>query len=298
MHIFISHSGPSSLAVAEALRDWLPKVLQSARPWLSSTDIDSGARWSPEIDEQLRKCTAGILCVTPDNVDAPWILFEAGALSKTVAKPLVCPYLIGLEPTDLHAPLALFQARRATREDTLALVTTINASLGEQALSQPTLQETFDVWWPKLAHALENVFTKDGATDTTERRSTRDLIEEVLELIRAQERRYAEEGSVSAAVRALERSVRRSTSGLRFGSMTLPAVGQLSRDAPRLSRGPQLLNRSIMLRPHGSRPVGGMVTYSADELRAMGLEDVADALGGNDLAVSSDPGAEGEPEAK
>ena len=55
---------------------------------------------------RLAAAKAGIICVTPSNLEAPWILFEAGALSKTLENTFVCPLLIGLEPADVSGPLA------------------------------------------------------------------------------------------------------------------------------------------------------------------------------------------------
>lgn len=93
MKVFLSWSGHKSHQVALVLRDWLPSVIQSLTPYVSSEDIDKGARWSTDIAKELEDSTFGILCVTKDNLEAPWLLFEAGALSKMmrVSKKYLAP---------------------------------------------------------------------------------------------------------------------------------------------------------------------------------------------------------------
>ena len=91
MEIFISWSGPRSKAIAKALNDWMPKVIQGVKPWMSP-DIPSGARWQAEIADRLDKNMVGVVCLTPENLNAPWLLFEAGALSKHVSDSRVCTY--------------------------------------------------------------------------------------------------------------------------------------------------------------------------------------------------------------
>ena len=62
--VFISWSGDTSLKVAQLLRDWLPYVINAIEPYVSSEDIDKGARWSTDIAKELEDSTFGILCVT------------------------------------------------------------------------------------------------------------------------------------------------------------------------------------------------------------------------------------------
>jgi hypothetical protein len=129
MEVFISWSGEQSKSFAEALRNWLPKIINAVKPWLSSADIDKGARWSADVAAKLEASKIGVTCLTPSNMHSDWILFEAGALSKTIVNTHVCPVLIGLEPSDLHGPLAQFQATRANRDEIKNLLVTINAAL-------------------------------------------------------------------------------------------------------------------------------------------------------------------------
>lgn len=186
MEVFISWSGERSKSVAEALRSWLPKIINAVRPWLSSADIDKGARWSADVAAKLEASQIGIICLTASNMHSDWVLFEAGALSKTIQNTHVCPILIGLEPSDVHGPLAQFQATRANRDEIKKLLVTINAALGEKALPDSHLDEAFDMWWPKLDDVLKKLpLDKSGAKP---HRLERDILEEILALVRSQAR--------------------------------------------------------------------------------------------------------------
>jgi hypothetical protein len=95
-NVFISWSGHRSEWVAKAMRNWLPLVLQSAKPWMSEADIDKGSRGLVEVSSKLVGMKVGIVCLTPENLNEPWILYEAGALSKAIDdKTRLCTYLLG-----------------------------------------------------------------------------------------------------------------------------------------------------------------------------------------------------------
>jgi hypothetical protein len=183
MKVFLSWSGERSQGIAEALRDWLPKVIQAVQPWMSAVDIERGARWSTDIASELGQTSFGVLCLTPENLDAPWIHFEAGALSKTLEKTFVCPYLFELEPADLKGPLVQFNAAKATREDTLKLVHTVNDAQ-EAPLLKAVLEESYEVWWPKLEERLSSL--PRPQFEVKHSRSEREILEELLDLVREQ----------------------------------------------------------------------------------------------------------------
>lgn len=82
MKIFISWSGERARAVAGKLHEQLPIILQAVEPWMSDEDLASGSHWSSEIAEQLDVSNYGIICVSPERIEAPWLNFEAGAIAK------------------------------------------------------------------------------------------------------------------------------------------------------------------------------------------------------------------------
>lgn len=51
MKIFISWSGERSQKIAELFKDWIQCVIQAAKPWISSHDVDRGALWYTEISK-------------------------------------------------------------------------------------------------------------------------------------------------------------------------------------------------------------------------------------------------------
>lgn len=183
MDIFISWSGPRSRAVAEAFKEYLPVIVNAFNPWLSSADIDKGTRWNEELAAALLTAKAGIICLTPNNLDTPYLLFEAGALSKRPDKPYVCTLLIGMEPSDVSGPLAQFQATKPTKVELLHLVKTLNKILGESAVRDAQVEATFDLCWPKLQEKLNNL-PADGTT-ARPHRPDRDLLEEIVDRLRS-----------------------------------------------------------------------------------------------------------------
>jgi hypothetical protein len=186
MRIFISWSGSRSLAIAEALRDWLPKVIQSLRPWISASDIDKGSRWLKEISENLEATNFGIICLTPENISAPWILFEAGALSKAIDNSHICPVLLGFDATSLQGPLSQFQATHLQKADMRKLLVTINKTLGENSLPEKQLEESFGMWWPRLETIISSI--QADKDEKAPERSERELLEELLQIARRLDR--------------------------------------------------------------------------------------------------------------
>ena len=158
MELFLSWSGKRSKAVAEALKPWLSQVIQAVEPWISS-DIDKGARWSQKIADRLERSKVGIICLTQDNLSSPWILFEAGALSKT-KDAYVCTFLLDLSPEDVAQPLSQFQLTTPDKEDCRKLIGTINEAVrkaGERDLLDQVFNGVFETCWPKLEAVLTNL---------------------------------------------------------------------------------------------------------------------------------------------
>lgn len=191
MDVFISWSGERSGKVAEALRDWLPSVIQSVNPFVSAIDIEKGARWSSEVAIRLEKSQFGLICLTPENLNAPWILFEAGALSKSIGNSRVVPFLYEVSIAQLQGPLTQFQAASAQKEPTKDTVKSINAAMGDDGLEASRLERYLDTWWPDLEKSLEAIPAADETTSPP--RSDSEILEEILGVVRQVSRQSTEE---------------------------------------------------------------------------------------------------------
>ncbi len=188
MKVFLSWSGERSKSTAEALGNWTARVIQAVEPWISS-GMEKGTRWQSEIADRLEDAKVGIVCLTASNLSEPWILFEAGALSKTKGS-YVCTFLLDIAPADIEPPLGQFQHTVFTKQEVLKLMQTINRLVeanGERSLSEENLGKVFETFWPQLEHELREITErKEGEVV---RRSDRQLFEEILEILRAQEQR-------------------------------------------------------------------------------------------------------------
>jgi hypothetical protein len=182
MKAFVSWSGKRSRLVADALCNWLPMILNVVRPYVTSRDLDKGTVWSTEIMSNLADARIGIICLTEENLRAPWILFEAGALSKAVAgPPRVYTYLLGVQPANVPPPLSMFQATIADEADTKEMVRSMNALLVEGRVPDEILDQSFPLLWPRLQVRLLAI---PGSVEPEPIRPDTEKLDEILEVLR------------------------------------------------------------------------------------------------------------------
>ncbi|MDH3039035.1 TIR domain-containing protein [Streptomyces sp. TRM75561] len=161
MKVFISWSGARTKTAAEALRRLITDLFDDVHPWVSSYEINAGERWSRVVGEALQESNFGILCCAEDNVLAPWLLFEAGALAKVLDEAQVVPYLVGVDPAELPGPIKQFQGVPATEEGTWELIKSVNRRRPNPR-DKETLKRQFDRWWTDMQSALEGLPAADS----------------------------------------------------------------------------------------------------------------------------------------
>jgi hypothetical protein len=186
MDVLLCWSGERSRNVATCLKEWLPFIVQSAAPWLSPEDADKGPGWLLQLSTKLDALKLGVVCVTPENMQAPWLLFEAGALSKALDASCVYPVLFGLEPADLQGPLAQFRATRFARDDIRTLLHAVNRH-SDSALGEAQIDSLFGLLWPALKKRLSAIEPPPRAR-AQQTRPVPELLTEVLDRVRSIQR--------------------------------------------------------------------------------------------------------------
>ena len=190
MQIFLSWSGERSKYIANAFRDWLPNVIQAVEPFISTQDIEKGVRGEYVISQKLEQCNIGIVVLTPENQQSPWILFESGALSK-VATAHLCTFLYDLSYSEVKPPLASFQHATFKLRDKpelhktelLEMVKTINSKMvAERRLTASRLETAFETWYPQFEKSMGDLPELKEALPPERKES--DKLDEALELLR------------------------------------------------------------------------------------------------------------------
>lgn len=187
MKVFISWSGDRSQQMAKALREWFPLVLHYIQPWLSQDDIRAGDRWGVEVARELNESNFGVICITRENINSPWLLFEAGALAKSMEDGRVVPLLLDLDFQEISGPLAQFQAKKLDSVGLRELVLSINAQ-ASGPLPEARIEALFEPLWPKIDGMVSAIPTH--VAEKNPKRSQDEILEELVTSVRSMELQY------------------------------------------------------------------------------------------------------------
>jgi hypothetical protein len=173
----MSWSGPRSREIALALKSLLEDIFEEGVLVFVSDHISPGEVWTQRLGKELEQSELGILCLTQDNYESPWLLFEAGALGKKFGTSRVVPYLIDELPADSQkSPLQQFQSVRADKQGPFQLVETINA-MRENPKPSDRLKKSFNRWWLDLEETLKRLRIANRNLAVTQ--SDRELLETI-----------------------------------------------------------------------------------------------------------------------
>jgi hypothetical protein len=133
--VFISWSGQLSKDVATVWRNLVKETFDSVEPFMSEENIGAGERGLAKIAKELAGTSFGIIVVTQENQNSPWLNYEAGALSKDVDDETVrvAPSLVDFErKTDVTGPIGQFQASLLNREGVEYISSKLRRSSGSK----------------------------------------------------------------------------------------------------------------------------------------------------------------------
>lgn len=163
LNIFISWSGNLAKGITGVLHRWLPTMFDRVSPWFSDIDIDAGSRGLVAIQERLDVSSFGIIVVTPENMNKPWLLFETGALSRRLEGDLtkVVPLLVGFDDISQLAGSPIFQFQGVKLDEAGARSLCLSIARTVQ-VPDSTILTRFQRSWPDLQADVEQAIDDAG----------------------------------------------------------------------------------------------------------------------------------------
>ena len=153
VRVFVSWSSEPSEKIALALKGLFENINPKVKLWVSSEDIKLGARWGHALADELEQSDFGIVCFVRGNVQSPWVLFESGAIAKSVSNGRLIPLLHGIDVPEMPDPLKQFQGTSCDRTGVLKTLKRLNKCLKEP-MSDQDLEIKFDRFWEKFESSL------------------------------------------------------------------------------------------------------------------------------------------------
>lgn len=192
MKVFISWSGEFSKKIALQVKDWIEQCIQSVEAFVSNEDIEKGENWTARLSNELTNTNYGIVCLTSDNISAPWIHFEAGALSKMVDSR-VSTLAVDIQYAEIKGPLSGFQNTKIEKDDMFNLLKSINTSMekcGDKSLTEEKLKTSFNAFWNSFEVKIKELF-EEHKKEPVKKVSNKlqiqqETIDELLQLVRNQ----------------------------------------------------------------------------------------------------------------
>lgn len=182
MRISIGWSGNLSHRIAVLLGKWLPAVVQAVTPLVSPDESKRGTAWFKALKDQHKQIDFAMICLTRENINAPWLLFEAGILSTRFDEAHLCALLIDdFAGKALEGPFVNFQSvKLADKEEMRKLIQKINQMHVTRMSSGNALNSAFDRRWPVLEDACKKaIHAGPDRKDIAQPKSERQLLEEI-----------------------------------------------------------------------------------------------------------------------
>jgi hypothetical protein len=127
---------------------------------MSREDIGKGTRWTHDLAKELEGSNFGLVCLTPENLSAPWLHFEAGALSK-LGTSRVAPILFQMKSSDVKGPLTDFQlALLENKEEMRRVLKSVNNAM-DPGEANSVWEGTFESLWGELVNGINTLIIQN-----------------------------------------------------------------------------------------------------------------------------------------
>ncbi len=171
--------------VATVWRNLVKETFDSVEPFMSEENIGAGERGLAKIAKELAGTSFGIIVVTQENQNSPWLNYEAGALSKDVDDETVrvAPSLVDFErKTDVTGPIGQFQASLLNREGVEYILVEIAKVVGVEDAS---IRKRFaNSWREEYESQFASAKASRGDEPVTSRRGNDEMLDEILTVVR------------------------------------------------------------------------------------------------------------------
>ncbi|MDR0918748.1 MAG: toll/interleukin-1 receptor domain-containing protein [Oscillospiraceae bacterium] len=183
MKIFISWSGETSNKIAEILKRFMEEFYNDVEIFLSSHSIEKGTRPISEISKELENCNYGLICLTKTNLDAPWILYEAGALSKFIETSRIVPLLFGVSEISPKNPLNNFQGviHWEKEDEYKKSMKKLFYQIKDKEMTDKTFDVIFEKFFPDFKDEVEKLLEIENKSSATKDKTQKEKIDEVIE---------------------------------------------------------------------------------------------------------------------
>lgn len=160
MNVYVSYSGELSRDIASVIKECFPMIIQSLNVFVSAQDVKIGSFWRSELERTMEESECAIICITKENNNSPWLIFEAGMMAK---KTTLVPLLIDIGYQELNDPLAVFHATLLGKEGLYSIINLLNKKVSNK-LDSAILSETFEVMWPMINDKISNILSQHSVT--------------------------------------------------------------------------------------------------------------------------------------
>lgn len=167
--VFISHDTRDA-EIAEAFSILLKRVSAGVLKSFRSSDkkgnqgIEYGVEWYPEIIKNIQGATDVVCLLTPNSVDRPWILFEAGMAKGKLNTPILGVALGLTLKKASNGPFAQFQNCSGDEDDLCKLV----FQLVDRIPNSEPDEETIKFHVQKFITTIDEIFSKRKESPQTE----------------------------------------------------------------------------------------------------------------------------------